>query len=171
MRDMVPWAGEFAGKYLTGAVQVLRLTGNVELKAVLADFVADLVACQAEDGYLGPWPHGSQLTGDAPNCKVTWDAWGHYHVMMGLMLWAEHADDEKALRERIISLAKEYGRYGYRRITALLRNEGWQVNDKRVERIWREEGLKVPQKQRKRGRLWLNDGSCVRLRPEYPNHV
>jgi len=80
-------------------------------------------------------------------------------------------DDEAALRARIITLAKEYGRYGYRRITALLRNEGWQVNHKRVERIWRQEGLKVPQKQPKRGRLWLNDGSCVRLRPEYPNHV
>src|SRR5450755_192630 len=59
----------------------------------------------------------------------------------------------------------------YRRITALLRNTGWVVNVKRVERIWRREGLKVPAKQPKRGRLWLNDGSCVRLRPEYPNHV
>jgi transposase InsO family protein len=83
----------------------------------------------------------------------------------------KEADDEKALRDRIISLAKEYGRYGYRRITALLQNEGWQVNHKRVERIWRQEGLRVPQKQPKRGRLWLNDGSCVRLRPERRNHV
>jgi len=64
-----------------------------------------------------------------------------------------------------------YGRYGYRRITALLRNEGWRVNHKRVWRIWRQAGLKVPQKQPKRGRLWLNDGSCVRLRPEHRNHV
>jgi transposase InsO family protein len=68
-------------------------------------------------------------------------------------------------------LASEYGRYGYRRITALLRREGWQVNHKRVERIWREEGLKVPQKQPKRSRLWLTDGSCVRLRPTHRNHV
>jgi transposase InsO family protein len=75
------------------------------------------------------------------------------------------------LRERIIFLAREYGRYGYRRITAMLRAEGWQVNHKRVERIWRQEGLKVPKKQPKRGRLWLNDGSVVRLRPERPNHV
>jgi putative transposase len=60
---------------------------------------------------------------------------------------------------------------GYRRITVLLRREGWQVNHKRVERIWRQEGLKVPARQPKRGRLWLNDGSCVRLRPEYPNYV
>lgn len=79
--------------------------------------------------------------------------------------------DEDALRSRIIELACNYGRYGYRRITALLCAEGWKVNHKRVERIWREEGLKVPQKQSKRRRLWLNDGSCVRLRPEYQNHV
>jgi putative transposase len=75
------------------------------------------------------------------------------------------------LAERIIALASQYGRYGYRRITAMLRQEGWQVNHKRVERIWRREGLKVPQKQPKRGRLWLNDGSCIRLRPEYKDHV
>ena len=68
-------------------------------------------------------------------------------------------------------MASQYGRYGYRRITGLLRLEGWQVNHKRVERIWRREGLKVPKKQPKRGRLWLNDGSCLRLRPEYRNHV
>ena len=80
-------------------------------------------------------------------------------------------DDEEFLRQRIIELASEYGRYGYRRVTALLRNEGWIINHKRVQRIWREEGLKVPQKQPKRGRLWLNDGSVVRLRPEFPKHV
>jgi len=81
------------------------------------------------------------------------------------------ADDEAELTARIIDLAKQYGRYGYRRITALLRKQGWRVNRKRVERIWRQEGLKVPQKQPKRGRLWLNDGSCVRLRSEHKNHV
>jgi hypothetical protein len=71
----------------------------------------------------------------------------------------------------IIALATQYGSSGYRRITAMLREAGWLVNTKRVERIWRREGLKVPQKQLKKGRLWLNDGSCIRLRPEYPNHV
>ena len=71
----------------------------------------------------------------------------------------------------ITELAMKYGRYGYRRITALLKQKGWQVNHKRVERIWRREGLKVPQKQPKRGRLWLNDGSCIRLRPRYKDHV
>jgi len=80
-------------------------------------------------------------------------------------------DDEAALTAAIVALASEYGRYGYRRITALLRAQGWQVNVKRVWRIWRREGLKVPGKQPKRGRLWLNDGSCVRLRPSWPNHV
>jgi len=68
-------------------------------------------------------------------------------------------------------MASQYGRYGYRRVTALLRNEGWQVNHKRVERIWRQEGLKVPGKQPKRGRLWLNDGSCVPLRAGQRDHV
>jgi putative transposase len=80
--------------------------------------------------------------------------------------------DEEQLTGDIITLATRYGRYGYRRITALLNNEhGWRVNHKRVERIWRKEGLKVPKKQPKRGRLWLNDGSCIRLRPEYKDHV
>jgi transposase InsO family protein len=81
--------------------------------------------------------------------------------------------EESRLVADIISLATRYGRYGYRRITAMLNNRdhGWQVNHKRVERIWRQEGLKVPKKQPKRGRLWLNDGSCIRLRPEHKDHV
>jgi transposase InsO family protein len=81
-------------------------------------------------------------------------------------------DEEEQLRARIIELATKYGRYGYRRITAILNNDSeWMVNHKRVERIWRMEGLKVPKKQPKRKRLWLNDGSCVRLRPEHKGHV
>ena len=72
-------------------------------------------------------------------------------------------DDEGALTKRIVELPAVYGRYGTPRITALLRHEGWIVNHKRVDRIWRREGLKAPRKQPKRGRLWLNDGSCVRL--------
>jgi len=79
--------------------------------------------------------------------------------------------DEPRLVTRTLQLAGEYGRYGYRRITALLRREGWRVNHKRVERIWRQEGLKVPKKQPRKGRLWLNDGSCLRLRPCWPDHV
>jgi hypothetical protein len=79
--------------------------------------------------------------------------------------------DEEALTEAIIALASEYGRYGYRRITVELHKAGWEVGKERVRRIWRREGLKVPQKQKPRGRLWLNDGSCVRLRPQRANHV
>lgn len=81
------------------------------------------------------------------------------------------SDEETQLTGRIIQLAIRYGRYGYRMITGLLREDGWRVNHKRVERIWRREGLKVPHKQPKRGRLWMNDGSCIRLRPEHKNHV
>jgi putative transposase len=80
-------------------------------------------------------------------------------------------DDEARLTADIVALARQYGRYGYRKIAELLRQSGWLVNDKRVERIWRREGLKVPARQPKRGRLWLADGSCIRLRAERPNHV
>ena len=81
-------------------------------------------------------------------------------------------DDEGRLTEDIIALARQCERYGYRKIAELLRTQaGWVVNDKRVERIWLREGLKVPHKQPRRGRLWLADGSCIRLRAEYPNHV
>ena len=80
--------------------------------------------------------------------------------------------EEQRLTADIIALATQYGRYGYRIITALLNSrKHWKVNHKRVERIWRKEGLKVPQKQPKRGRLWLNDGSCIRLKPEHTDHV
>jgi transposase InsO family protein len=79
--------------------------------------------------------------------------------------------EEDRLRNRITDLARQFGRYGYRPITAKLRAEGWKVNHKRVERLWREEGLKVPQKQPKRRRLWLTGASCIRLRASHPNHV
>jgi len=83
----------------------------------------------------------------------------------------EIREDEESLTGRIIELAALYGRYGTPRVTALLNHEGWEVNHKRVERIWRQQGLKVPKKQPKRGRLWFNDGSCVRLRPLHKDHV
>jgi transposase InsO family protein len=75
------------------------------------------------------------------------------------------------LRERVIAIASEFGRYGYRQVTGVLNMEGFDVGKDRVYRIWHEEGLKVPIKQPKRARLWLTDGSCIRLRAEYPNHV
>ena len=80
-------------------------------------------------------------------------------------------DDELRLVRDMIRLASQYGRYGYRRVTALLRREGWRVNHKRLKRLWRRQGLKVPQKQPKQRRLWFNDGSCVRLLPQYKDHV
>ena len=100
-RDLVPWAGEFAGKYLTSAVQVLRLTGDPALRRRLGAFVRELVSLQAEDGYLGPWPRRYRLAGVAPNVGGkpgnTWDAWGHYHVMLGLLLWSDESGDAAAL--------------------------------------------------------------------------
>jgi uncharacterized protein len=102
LRDMVPWAGEFAGKYLVSAVQMWRVTGDPSLKSYIADFVSRLLPLQAEDGYLGPWPKDNRLTGKAPNVGPkggeTWDAWGHYHVMLGLLLWHEETADAAALR-------------------------------------------------------------------------
>ena len=84
---------------------------------------------------------------------------------------AQVPEDEGRLVRRMVELAGMYGRYGYRIVTGLLRNEGWRVNHKRVERLWRREGLKVPGRQPKRRRLWLNDGSCMRLRPAQRDHV
>jgi transposase InsO family protein len=80
-------------------------------------------------------------------------------------------DDEARLVAEMVELATRHGRYGYRRITAMLRWEGWKVTHKRVERLWRQEGLKVPSRQPKRRSLWLNDGSCVRLRAAHKDHV
>ena len=101
LRDMVPWAGEFAGKYLTSAVQVWRITGDPTLKKIISDFVRQLVPLQDADGYLGTWPNDSRLTGRAPNIGAkggeTWDAWGHYHIMLGLLMWHEDTKDAAAL--------------------------------------------------------------------------
>jgi len=84
---------------------------------------------------------------------------------------AQRDEWHERLRAEVVRLAAKFGRYGYRRVTALVQEQGFRVNHKRVERIWRQEGLKVPRRQKKRGRLWLNDGSCVRLKPLHRNHV
>lgn len=97
LREMVPWAGEFAGKYLTGAVQVLRVTGDPALKAWLREFVPHLIRFQDKDGYLGPWPQGCHLTNVNSEGVLSWDTWSHYHVMLGLMLWHEETGDKAAL--------------------------------------------------------------------------
>ena len=80
-------------------------------------------------------------------------------------------EDDDSLRLALVRLAKQYGRYGYRKIAELLRIEGWQVNHKKVERLWREEGLQIPQRHRKRKRLYHKDSSVIRLRPRYHNHI
>lgn len=96
-RNLLPWTGEFAGKYLTSAVQVYRLTGDPDLGAYIAEFVDEMISCQDSDGYLGPWPKEARLAAKAPNSDITWDAWGHYHAMLGLMLWHEETGDERVL--------------------------------------------------------------------------
>lgn len=97
LREMVPWAGEFSGKYLTGAVQVLRTTADPALKACLKDFVRILASLQDTDGYLGPWPKPHRVKNTNSAGQHTWDTWGHYHNMMGLLLWHEETRDKWAL--------------------------------------------------------------------------
>jgi len=96
-RDLLSWSGEFAGKYLTGATQVLRLTHDPKLKDYLTKFVAKLVQLQAQDGYLGPFARDNHLAGAGTGGTWTWDVWGHYHLMLGLLLWHEDTGDQKAL--------------------------------------------------------------------------
>lgn len=119
LHNWVPWAGEFAGKFLTHAVQVYRLKRDQRLYELMAWFVSELISMQAEDGYLGPWPEGNHLTGSAPNSHASiegeidgktthfnWDSWGHYHLMLGFMLWHEESGDADALQaaEKIADL-------------------------------------------------------------------
>lgn len=85
--------------------------------------------------------------------------------------YVERPKDDDRLRLALIRLAKQYGRYGYRKITALLKIEGWQINHKKVERLWREEGLQQPERHKKKKRLYHKDSSIIRLRPKYQNHV
>jgi len=98
LRQQVPWAGEFAGKYLTGAVQVLRLTHDPVLKEWLSEFVHRLISYQAKDGYLGPWSEKHRLTNTDVVGEGTWDTWGDYHIMLGLLVWSSGTGDKNALR-------------------------------------------------------------------------
>ena len=96
-RQLLPWSGEFAGKYLTGVVLTLRLTHDPTLKQYIARFVSKLTSLQADDGYLGPFPADNRLEGK----QGTWDVWGHYHIMLGLLLWHADTGDPQALRSAI----------------------------------------------------------------------
>jgi DUF1680 family protein len=100
-RQMVPWAGEFAGKYLTSAVEILRVTRDRRLRDWIKAFVARLITLQADDGYLGPWPKKHRLANYSPNGGDTWDTWGHYHMMLGLMLWHDESRDQAAQRAAV----------------------------------------------------------------------
>ena len=98
-RDLVPWAGEFAGKYLTSAVLCYRLTRDPRLARQIERFVESLVAAQDDDGYLGPFPRSERLSGTILDGKGrTWDLWGHYHAILGLLLWHAESGDAGALR-------------------------------------------------------------------------
>lgn len=101
LRDLLPWSGEFAGKYLTASTQVLRLTSDPRLQTWLHQFVEKLISFQDIDGYIGPWPKDYRLTNFVPYLgekgSLTWDTWGHYHIMLGLLLWHDQTQDEKAL--------------------------------------------------------------------------
>jgi DUF1680 family protein len=100
-RNMVPWAGEFAGKYLTAATQVSRVTHDIELQQYLSYFVTELLSLQGEDGYLGPWPTGYHFINsvDYPDGSHidTWDTWGHYHIMIGLLFYYESTNNKVVL--------------------------------------------------------------------------
>ncbi len=98
-RYIMPWAGEFPGKYLTSAVLTLRLTQDERLLNTLQAFVKDLINLQDEDGYLGPHPRHVRFWGTGMwNDRELWDVWGHYHCILGLLLWYEETGDESALR-------------------------------------------------------------------------
>ncbi|MGA8766687.1 MAG: IS3 family transposase [Candidatus Acidiferrales bacterium] len=170
------WRKEFGGLKLDQAKRLKELEReNAKLKRLVAEL-------SLEKQILKDVAFGKLLSPERRRCAVE-HARKEYevserHACRLLGQWrrtqryaAIPRIDEDALTEAIIALASEYGRYGYRRITALLQGAGWQVGKDRVQRIWRREGLKVPQKQRARRRLWLNNGSCVRLRPERANHV
>ncbi|MCK4886838.1 MAG: glycoside hydrolase family 127 protein [Planctomycetes bacterium] len=100
-RDLLPWSGEFAGKYLTGAVQVLRLREDKQLRGYLNEYLKKLIALQTDSGYLGPWSKKFEFTGKGDNVwgqYGVWDTWNHYHIMMGLIFWYENTGQEDALR-------------------------------------------------------------------------
>ena len=128
LREMVPWAGEFAGKYLTGAVQILRATGDPSLKAWLREFVPRLLAFQDTDGYLGPWPRPCRLTNKNSQGGRTWDTWSHYHLILGLLLWHEETGDKNALASARRMADLICGKYLGRKKTRLVDTGSTEMN-------------------------------------------
>jgi len=169
------WRREYGGDAARSG-QKAQGVGEGEREAQEAGGRSDFGQCDSQGGgpkLLSPsrrrkvvrWVCESLRISQRRACRVLGQARSTQRHRVGV------SGEEERLVTQIIALATRYGRYGYRRVTALLRAEGWRVNHKRVEQIWRQEGLKVPKKQPKRGRLWLNDGSCIRLRPGRKNHV
>ncbi len=117
-RHVLPWSGEFAGKYLTCSTMIYQLTGDERLKKYLEGFVAELISLQKPNGYIGPFSHEYELTGKCapmqyafdssskPESYPVWDCWGHYHIMLGLLLWHDATGDQAAFScvERIAQL-------------------------------------------------------------------
>ncbi|MCJ7621312.1 MAG: IS3 family transposase [Anaerolineae bacterium] len=173
------WRKEYGGLRLTQARRLKELEReNVRLKKLVADLSLDnAILREAAPGkLLSPVKRrlvveqvrdalGRDVVSERRACRVL----GQVRSTQRRERYPPN--EERRLLRRMVELAMEYGRYGYRRIAAMLREEGWLVNHKRVERLWRLEGLKVPERQPKRGRLWLTDGSCIRLRPAYKDHV
>ncbi|MGB8685197.1 MAG: IS3 family transposase [Candidatus Binatus sp.] len=170
------WRKEFGGLKLDQAKRLKELEReNAKLKRLVAEL--SLEKQILKDGGRGKLLSPERRRGAVRHARESYRV-SERHACRLLGQWRGtqryevlYRTDEDALTREIVALASEYGRYGYRRITAVLRDRGWHVGKDRVQRIWRREGLKVPQKQRPRGRLWLNDGSCLRLRPERANHV
>ena len=169
------WRKEYGGLRTDQAKRLKALEKeNARLKWLLADAELEKQSCRK------PCRETSEPDEAMSSCR---DALGRDHVserracrILGQPRSTQRREKqissgESRLVKRMVELATEYGRYGYRRITALLRAEGGHINHKRIERLWRQEGLKVPQKQPKRKRLWLADGSCVRLRPPHKDHI
>ena len=170
------WRREYGGMKLSQAKRLKELEKeNQQLKRAVAELTLDkLILKEASEGkLLSPeWRRRCVVqvrqrlgVSERKACRVLGQARTTQRRI------PKRREDEEALKEDVVKVARRFGRYGYRMVTGMLRTGGWAVNHKRVERIWRQEGLKVPSKQPKRGRLWLTDGSCIRLRPLYRHHV
>ena len=95
---LVAWYGEFPGKYMTSAVLAWKMSGEDELEKLIDGLVDDLAGIQSEEGYIGPHPRDQRLSGTGGHAeeRKLWDVWGHYHVLLGLLMWYETSGNEKA---------------------------------------------------------------------------
>jgi len=134
LRVLLPWSGEFAGKYLVSAIQALRLTGDPRLREQIRQVVERLLRFQRDDGYLGPWPDGYELKNHAPNCRHlaagctedlhSWDTWGHYHIILALHFWHEETGDP-ATRNALIRIGDRLCAEFLGQTESRLADRGW----------------------------------------------